>query len=229
MDRRRLAGMHSRLQAGSAPLRGAYNHRLAGFLTGLSKLVSSEFHCLQIEPMRATVLSVLLVMVAASSAQAQTAPRIFYPAAAQTQGIGGEATVECLVGDNGRLACETIEEAPANMGFGAAALFYALAPLLRYAAMFPAWMAFWVAFAVLRWRFMGEPTAQASRARARGVAAALISGLAFYAISGIWTRPSPEGPDYLLHFASWSFAFAPGFMALLLENGAHSAGSHRLR
>ena len=122
MDRRRLAGMHSRLQAGSAPLRRAYNHRLAGFLTGLSKLLSSEFHCLQIEPMRATVLSVLLVMVAASSAQAQTAPRIFYPAAAQTQGIGGEATVECLVGDNGRLACETIEEAPANMGFGAAAL-----------------------------------------------------------------------------------------------------------
>ena len=72
--------------------------------------------------MRSIVLSVLVIMVVAGSGQAQPMPRIFYPAAAQAQGIGGEATVECLVGGDGRLTCETIEEAPANMGFGAAAL-----------------------------------------------------------------------------------------------------------
>lgn len=49
-------------------------------------------------------------------------PRIFYPATAQAQGIGGEATIECVVRRNGRLRCETIEETPVNMGFGAAAL-----------------------------------------------------------------------------------------------------------
>lgn len=72
--------------------------------------------------MRSILLSFLLVVAATGSAQAQPVPRIFYPATAQAQGIGGEATIECLVGHDGRLSCETIEETPANMGFGAAAL-----------------------------------------------------------------------------------------------------------
>ncbi|MCX7359292.1 MAG: energy transducer TonB [Alphaproteobacteria bacterium] len=72
--------------------------------------------------MRALVISALFLVGASGPAQAQNGPRIFYPATAQTQGIGGEATVECLVGEDGRLTCETIEEAPVNMGFGAAAL-----------------------------------------------------------------------------------------------------------
>lgn len=33
-------------------------------------------------------------------------------------------------------------------------------------------------------------------------------------VSGIWTRPSAAGPDYAVHFVSWSFAFLPGFLAL---------------
>lgn len=61
-------------------------------------------------------------MTVGASAQAQTAPRIFCPAAAQAQGVGGEATVESLVGEDGRLTCEIIEEMPANMSFGAGAL-----------------------------------------------------------------------------------------------------------
>ena len=40
------------------------------------------------------------------------------------------------------------------------------------------------------------------------------TGLAFYAISGIWTRPSPDGPNYVRNFLSWTFAFLPGFAAL---------------
>jgi hypothetical protein len=53
-------------------------------------------------------------------------------------------------------------------------------------------------------------------AAVRGVVAAILSGLAFYAISGIWTRPSPEGPNYVRNFLSWTFAFFPGFAALFM-------------
>jgi hypothetical protein len=100
------------------------------------------------------------------------------------------------------------------VGLVAAGGFYLLAPVLRMAAMFPMWMLFWICFAildaVLRGRFRPGPAA------VRGVVAALLSGAAFYAISGIWTRPDPGGPNYLWHFAAWSFAFLPGFLALFV-------------
>lgn len=98
------------------------------------------------------------------------------------------------------------------VGVLAAGLFYLLAPALRMMAMFPAWMFFWVAFAVLQ--------AWLRRERAFGVRigfgllAAVLSGLAFYAISGIWTRHDPGGPNYAWNFAAWSFAFFPGFATL---------------
>jgi len=112
--------------------------------------------------------------------------------------------------------------AGAAIGLAAAGGFYLLAPLLRWAAMFPMWMAFWAAFGVLQWRFLGEPQAPMREALVRGLLAALGSGLAFYAISGIWTRPNPGGPEYATNFASWTFAFLPGFLALLLEKRALS-------
>lgn len=71
--------------------------------------------------MRIALLAVF-AFITASSAQAQDGPRIFYPSLAQEQGIGGRATVECLVQEDGRTACEVTEETPAGMGFGAAAL-----------------------------------------------------------------------------------------------------------
>ena len=102
----------------------------------------------------------------------------------------------------------------AAVGLGAAAGFYALAPFLGYAAMFPCWMAFWIGFAVLDAR--GLRGARAGReALARGLFAALGSGAAFYAISGIWTNPRPGGPDYAWNFLCWTIAFLPGFLALL--------------
>jgi hypothetical protein len=97
------------------------------------------------------------------------------------------------------------------IGVVAALVFYALAPMMRYAAMFPAWMLFWMLFALLQQRL--TPGERVSAALIRGIAAAILSGAAFYAISGIWTRPSPT-PNYLLILASWSFAFLPGFVVL---------------
>lgn len=100
------------------------------------------------------------------------------------------------------------------IGVIAACTFYLLAPWLRLSAMFPAWMLFWILFALLQaWM---NPRRERSFATAAGigVAAALLSGLAFYAISGIWMRHDPAGPNYVRNFASWSFAFFPGFAVL---------------
>lgn len=97
------------------------------------------------------------------------------------------------------------------IGVLAAGVFYVLAPALRMAAMFPAWMLFWICFAVLQRQLRPEP---AGRAIARGAAAAVLSGLAFYLVSGMWTDRAPGGPDYLRNLMSWAFAFFPGFASL---------------
>jgi hypothetical protein len=117
------------------------------------------------------------------------------------------------------------------IGVMAAGAFYLLAPALRMMAMFPAWMFFWICFALLqswmqaRWLRQGErPPAAVSIGLApmigRGLAAAVLSGLAFYSISGIWTRHDPGGPNYLWNFAAWSFAFFPGFAVLFWRGRA---------
>jgi hypothetical protein len=95
----------------------------------------------------------------------------------------------------------------------AACVFYALAPALRLAAMFPAWVALWLLIGLLDGVVLRK--GRAAPALARGAIAAVASGLAFYAISGIWTNPSPGGPRYLVNFVSWTFAFIPGLVALL--------------
>lgn len=109
------------------------------------------------------------------------------------------------------------------IGVLAAAGFYALAPMLGWVAMLPMWMLFWLCFALLQWQFGGR---RAGRVAAlRGLVAAILSGLAFWAISGIWTSPSPGVPDYPKHFLSWTAAFLPGFAALF--TGRRPAGTRQ--
>lgn len=98
------------------------------------------------------------------------------------------------------------------IGVLAAAGFYLLAPWMRYSAMFPMWAFFWLCFAFLQDRLSVQR--RRGEAIARGLAAAVLSGLAFWAISGIWTGRNPGGPDYLRHMWSWTLAFLPGFLAL---------------
>ncbi|MGH9374187.1 MAG: hypothetical protein ACRD15_21950, partial [Vicinamibacterales bacterium] len=98
------------------------------------------------------------------------------------------------------------------IGVLAAASFYALAPWFGYYAMFPAWMFFWMCFALLQRSLQRERTWGPTIAR--GLTAAVLSGVAFYAISGIWIHPPSGGPNYLYNFGAWSFAFCPGFAAL---------------
>jgi hypothetical protein len=105
--------------------------------------------------------------------------------------------------------------AGALVGLLAAGSFYALAPLLGYSAMFASWMALWIGFAFLDARLRGG--ALPRETILRGLVAAAGSGLAFWAISGIWLRPAPGGPRYAYNFACWTLAFLPGFLALLLR------------
>jgi len=103
----------------------------------------------------------------------------------------------------------------AAIGAGAAGVYYLFSPLFGYATMFVVWFAIWVALGASYARLSGS-TAPARIVLARGLMAAAASGLAFYLISGIWRPFDPQGVDYLVHFAAWTFAYFPGFAALLL-------------
>ena len=50
-----------------------------------------------------------------------------------------------------------------------------------------------------------------------GVLAMVGSGIGFYMISGIWRPFDPRGWDYAVQFLSWSIAYLPGFLALLVK------------
>ncbi|MBI2189562.1 MAG: hypothetical protein HYU37_20935 [Acidobacteria bacterium] len=105
--------------------------------------------------------------------------------------------------------------AGAAIGAAAAGTYYVVSPLFGYAAMFVVWFVVWIALAWMYAR-LSATAAPAGAVLARGVAAATASGLAFYLISGIWRPFDPQGWDYAVHFAAWTFAYFPGFAALLL-------------
>lgn len=103
----------------------------------------------------------------------------------------------------------------AAVGLGAAAGYYLLARFIGQTAMVVAWMGLWTSFALLDAAVLqGRPLTRS--ALVRGLLAAVGSGAAFYAISGIWTRHPPGGPNYAYHFLCWTLAFLPGFLALLV-------------
>jgi hypothetical protein len=99
-----------------------------------------------------------------------------------------------------------------GIGLAAAGMFYVLAPLLRYSAMFPAWFALWVLLALLAHRL--APGTPLRLAIARGIIAGVASGMAFFLVSGMWTQWNPQTINCIDHAARWLFAFAPGFLAL---------------
>jgi hypothetical protein len=107
-------------------------------------------------------------------------------------------------------------------GAAAAGSFYAMRPLLGYRAMFVAWILVWIALGVINARLQVRqaPTTRVGfvslpAVLVRGVLAALASGAAFYAVSGMWFPFDPQGWDYADHFARWTVAYVPGFAALL--------------
>lgn len=100
------------------------------------------------------------------------------------------------------------------VGALAAVVFYALFPFVGTFAMLVAWMALWLAFAQIAERAAASPEGGA-RPVVRGVLAAVLSGVGFWAISGIWLGPHDPGLLYWRNFLAWCVAFGPGFLALL--------------
>jgi hypothetical protein len=103
------------------------------------------------------------------------------------------------------------------VGILSAASFYVLAPMMRYSAMFVSWVLLWILLALLD--RMLRRGASVGAALVRGALAAVGSGLAFYAVSGMWDNWNPQTINYADHFLRWTIAFLPGFLALHLFSG----------
>lgn len=101
-------------------------------------------------------------------------------------------------------------------GLGLAAVFYPLAYALGYLpALLVTWTGMWLTLALLlrvAWGRIERPR----EAILRGVLAAVGSGLAFWAVSDLWT-----GGDfsYLGRLWRWTVAFLPGMLALWVLRG----------
>jgi hypothetical protein len=124
----------------------------------------------------------------------------------------------------GWLAGRPVAGAIAGIAAGAAGAgsFYALAPLVGYSAMFVSWVLIWSALGIiypmlLYSRAKGVVIVSLPPILVRGLVAAFASGAAFYLVSGMWFPFNPStAADYAEHFGRWTFAFLPGFAALLV-------------
>lgn len=111
-------------------------------------------------------------------------------------------------------------------GLVAAASFYAFYTVFGYlGGILAAWMLLWLLFSALEaWLRRQSPVA--GPVLLRGLAAAVLSGAAFYLVSGMWTDHSGP-PNYLRNALYWTFAFFPGFAAILWGRGFSPANRSR--
>lgn len=106
-------------------------------------------------------------------------------------------------------------------GIGGAASYYTFVALVdrrTYGVAIPlAWVTMWLMLAALDGRWLRARRPRSWQAIAvRGVAAALFGGVAFYLVlNTLWGRPPAGGRNYLIQFLAWTFAWAPGVIALI--------------
>ena len=103
------------------------------------------------------------------------------------------------------------------LGLIASGSFYLMFLTIGMPAMFVAWMGLWLMMSLF-YGWISNTSETIGLTCARGLMAAVLSGLAFYAISGIWLGFDPTSSGYVVHFVSWVAAFLPGFLALLVAN-----------
>lgn len=106
-------------------------------------------------------------------------------------------------------------------GIGGALSYYLLIVVMdsrTYGTAIPgAWVFMWLLLAALDGRWLRAPNRRAwAEVALRGVAAAVVAGIAFALVrSVLWGRPPGGDRNYLMQFAAWSFAWAPGLLALM--------------
>jgi hypothetical protein len=116
-------------------------------------------------------------------------------------------------------------------GIGGALIYYALIAISggrTYGAAIPAaWIAMWLLIAVLDGRWLRAPARRSwGEIAARGVLAAVAGGIAFYLMLGtLWGRPPAGGRNYVVQFAAWTVAWAPGLLALTLGGRSRATPS----
>jgi len=131
--------------------------------------------------------------------------------------IHGVVLLTAVGGVLGAAAGRLVAGFPLGMiaGAGGALAYYALAPVIGWSAMIVAWAALWMLLAWLDGRFLRGGLRSSREIVTRGVLAAVLGGLAFSLVVGmLWGRPPAGGRNYLLQFAAWAFAWAPGIVAL---------------
>jgi hypothetical protein len=86
-------------------------------------------------------------------------------------------------------------------------------------AMIAAWAVVWIALAIGEGRMLQKPRRGWADVLMRGVIAAVLSGLTFYAVSsGLWGRAPAGGRNYLLQYARWIVAWAPGIITIAMPS-----------
>lgn len=136
--------------------------------------------------------------------------------------VHGAALLTAVGGVLGAMSGRVLKGLPIGMlaGLAGAAAYYVLVALVdprTYGSAIPmAWVILWLILAALDGRWLRAPAVRSWRAIAiRGTAAAVLGGLAFYLVlTTLWGRPPEGGRNYLVQFAAWAFAWAPGLVAI---------------
>src|SRR5262245_62068692 len=89
----------------------------------------------------------------------------------------------------------------------------------------------WLILAALDGRWLRAPERRTWAAvAARGLAAAVFGGIAFYLVlNTLWGRPPAGGRNYAVQFFAWAFAWAPGLFALTLGRAPSASASDYAR
>ena len=100
-------------------------------------------------------------------------------------------------------------------GVAGAMTYYALAPFIRSAAIMVAWASLWIVLALLDGRLVRKAKRSLRLCLVQGATAALLSGVTFYlVVASLWGRAPAGGRNYLMQFAMWMIAWAPGILAI---------------
>ena len=90
----------------------------------------------------------------------------------------------------------------------------------RTIAMVVAWAVCWLILAALEGRVLRSGKRPFGEILARGLTAAVLGGAAFYLmLPTLWGNEANAHRNYLLQFAAWTVAWAPGILAIAAGRG----------